>query len=114
GRGGAYQPAAAGDEPCDPRPGLHDRDDRVQDQGSDDARPGCGAGGKAGPAAAVQTINDGAGQTMSVTRKLASKSVLIFGLRIFGAGFVFIVQAAISRVWGAQSLGDFLLVIAAA
>ncbi|WP_332716274.1 lipopolysaccharide biosynthesis protein [Pelagibacterium mangrovi] len=51
---------------------------------------------------------------MSVTRKLASKSVLIFGLRIFGAGFIFIVQAAISRVWGAQSLGDFLLVIAAA
>lgn len=51
---------------------------------------------------------------MSVTRKLASKSVLIFGLRIFGAGFVFIVQAAISRAWGAQSLGDFLLVIAAA
>lgn len=51
---------------------------------------------------------------MSVTRKLASKSVLIFALRIFGAGFVFIVQAAISRIWGAQSLGEFLLVIAAA
>ncbi|SDG46407.1 lipopolysaccharide biosynthesis protein [Pelagibacterium luteolum] len=51
---------------------------------------------------------------MSIAGKLASKSVLIFGLRIFGAGFIFLVQAAISRVWGAESLGDFLLVIAAA
>lgn len=51
---------------------------------------------------------------MSLARKLASKSVMIFALRIFGAGFIFLVQAAISRVWGAGSLGDFLLVIAAA
>ena len=51
---------------------------------------------------------------MSLARKLASRSVLIFALRIFGAGFIFLVQAAISRVWGAGSLGDFLLVIAAA
>lgn len=51
---------------------------------------------------------------MSIAGRLASKSVMIFALRIFGAGFIFLVQAAISRVWGAQSLGDFLLVIAAA
>ncbi|WP_417582541.1 lipopolysaccharide biosynthesis protein [Pelagibacterium sp.] len=51
---------------------------------------------------------------MSIAGRLASKSVMIFGLRIFGAGFIFLVQAAISRVWGAASLGDFLLVIAAA
>ncbi|RDE08453.1 lipopolysaccharide biosynthesis protein [Pelagibacterium lacus] len=50
---------------------------------------------------------------MSLAGKLASKSVAIFGLRIFGAGFIFFVQAAISRVWGAGALGDFLLVIAA-
>ncbi|HWJ88484.1 MAG TPA: lipopolysaccharide biosynthesis protein [Pelagibacterium sp.] len=51
---------------------------------------------------------------MSVATRLASKSMLIFGLRIFGAGFVFVVQAAISRVWGAGALADFLLVTAAA
>lgn len=50
---------------------------------------------------------------MSLARTLASKSVMIFGLRIFGAGFIFVVQAAVSRIWGAGSLGDFLLVIAA-
>ncbi len=38
----------------------------------------------------------------------------MFGLRIAGAGFIFIVQAAIARVWGAEALGDYLLVIAAA
>ena len=51
---------------------------------------------------------------MALPGKLASKSVLIFGLRIFGAGFIFLVQAAIARAWGSESLGDFLLVIAAA
>ncbi|WP_196257705.1 lipopolysaccharide biosynthesis protein [Pelagibacterium limicola] len=51
---------------------------------------------------------------MSIATKLASKSVFMFALRIFGAGFVFVVQAAIARVWGAEALGDYLLVIAAA
>lgn len=51
---------------------------------------------------------------MSLARKLASKSVIIFALRIFGAGFVFLTQAAISRVWGAGALGILLLVIATA
>lgn len=50
---------------------------------------------------------------MSIAAKLASRSVLVFGMRIFGAGFIFLVQAAIARGWGAESLGDFLLVIAA-
>jgi O-antigen/teichoic acid export membrane protein len=51
---------------------------------------------------------------MSIATKLASKSVFMFGLRIAGAGFIFVVQAAIARVWGAEALGDYLLVIAAA
>lgn len=50
---------------------------------------------------------------MSIAARLASKSVFMFGLRIFGAGFIFLVQAAIARAWGAESLGDFLLVVAA-
>lgn len=51
---------------------------------------------------------------MSSANRLAAKSMLIFGLRMFGAGFVIVVQAAISRVWGAGALADFLLVTAAA
>lgn len=51
---------------------------------------------------------------MSLASRLASKSVLMFALRIAGAGFIFVVQAAIARVWGAEALGDYLLVIAAA
>lgn len=51
---------------------------------------------------------------MSIATRLASKSVLMFGLRVFGAGFIFLVQAAIARVWGAEVLGDYMLVIAAA
>ena len=51
---------------------------------------------------------------MSIATRLASKSVLMFALRIFGAGLIFVVQALIARVWGAGSLGEFLLVIAAA
>lgn len=51
---------------------------------------------------------------MSLATRLASKSVFMFALRIAGAGFIFVVQAAIARVWGADALGDYLLVIAAA
>lgn len=51
---------------------------------------------------------------MSLAKRLASKSVFMFALRIAGAGFIFVVQAAIARVWGAEALGDYLLVIAAA
>lgn len=45
--------------------------------------------------------------------KLLSQSNLIFGTRIAGAGVVFLVQAAIARLWGAEALGDFLLIVAA-
>ncbi|WP_404403172.1 lipopolysaccharide biosynthesis protein [Pelagibacterium halotolerans] len=51
---------------------------------------------------------------MSIGKKLASRSVVMFGLRVGGAGFIFLVQAAIAQVWGAEALGDYLLAIAAA
>lgn len=50
---------------------------------------------------------------MSLARRLASQSTIIFGGRLFGAGIVFLVQAFIARVWGAAILGDYLIVIAA-
>ncbi|MCD7060062.1 lipopolysaccharide biosynthesis protein [Pelagibacterium xiamenense] len=51
---------------------------------------------------------------MSIGKRLASRSVIMFGLRVGGAGFIFLVQAAIARAWGAEALGDYLLAIAAA
>lgn len=50
---------------------------------------------------------------MSLARRLASQSTVIFGGRLFGAGLIFLVQAFIARVWGAAILGDYLIVIAA-
>jgi O-antigen/teichoic acid export membrane protein len=52
--------------------------------------------------------------TDSIARRLASRSIVIFGLRILGAGFIFLAQAAIARVWGSEALGDYLLVVATA
>lgn len=49
---------------------------------------------------------------MSLARKLASQSSIIFAARIFGAGFIFVAQALIARLWGADLLGEFLLVVA--
>lgn len=49
---------------------------------------------------------------MSLIRKLASQSSIIFAARIFGAGFIFVAQALIARLWGAELLGEFLLVVA--
>ena len=49
---------------------------------------------------------------MSLARKLASQSSIIFAARIFGAGFIFVAQALIARLWGAELLGEFLLVVA--
>ncbi|HWV21081.1 MAG TPA: lipopolysaccharide biosynthesis protein [Devosia sp.] len=49
---------------------------------------------------------------MSLVRKLASQSSIIFAARIFGAGFIFVAQALIARLWGAGLLGEFLLVVA--
>jgi len=50
---------------------------------------------------------------MSLVRRLASQSSVIFSARLFGAGVIFLAQAAIARFWGAQVLGEYLLIIAA-
>ncbi len=50
---------------------------------------------------------------MSLARRLASQSTIIFGGRLFGAGLIFLVQAFIAQAWGAAILGDYLIVIAA-
>jgi O-antigen/teichoic acid export membrane protein len=49
---------------------------------------------------------------MSLARRLASQSTVVFAARIGGAGLIFIVQALIARLWGAAYLADFLIVIA--
>ncbi len=49
---------------------------------------------------------------MSIVRRLASQSTVIFGARLFGAGIIFVVQALIARMWGAGILGEYLIVIA--
>jgi len=50
---------------------------------------------------------------MSLARRLASQSTMIFGGRLFGAGIIFLVQAFIAQAWGAALLGDYLIIIAA-
>ena len=45
-------------------------------------------------------------------RQLAPQSALIFAARLAGAGLVFVTQALIARIWGAATLGDYLLTIA--
>jgi O-antigen/teichoic acid export membrane protein len=50
---------------------------------------------------------------MSLRRQLLSQSGIIFVARMFGAGLIFLVQAAITRIWGAEALGEYLLLIAA-
>ncbi|UYO00716.1 MAG: polysaccharide biosynthesis C-terminal domain-containing protein [Devosia sp.] len=49
---------------------------------------------------------------MSLARRLASQSSVIFGARLAGAGLIFLVQALIARIWGAEILGEYLLIIA--
>ena len=49
---------------------------------------------------------------MDIRRRLASQSAIIFGARLFGAGLIFLAQAAIARVWGSAILGEYLLIIA--
>lgn len=49
---------------------------------------------------------------MSLRKRLASQTALMFSSRIFGAGIIFLGQALIARIWGAQILGEYLLVIA--
>ena len=49
---------------------------------------------------------------MSLARRLASQSAVIFGARLAGAGLVFLVQALIARMWGPQLLGEYMVIIA--
>ncbi len=49
---------------------------------------------------------------MSLKARLASQSSVIFGARIFGAGIIFILQALMARIWGADILGSYMLIIA--
>ncbi|WEK05506.1 MAG: polysaccharide biosynthesis C-terminal domain-containing protein [Candidatus Devosia phytovorans] len=49
---------------------------------------------------------------MSLHRRLASQSTVIFGARLGGAGLIFLVQALIARLWGPELLGEYLVVIA--
>lgn len=49
---------------------------------------------------------------MSLFKRLASQSTVIFGARLTGAGLIFLVQALIARMWGATILGEYLVIIA--
>jgi len=49
---------------------------------------------------------------MSLQRRLASQSTMIFGARLGGSGLVFLTQALIARFWGPELLGEYLLVTA--
>lgn len=49
---------------------------------------------------------------MDLRRRMLSQSTVIFASRVFGAGLIFLAQAAIARFWGASVLGEYLLVIA--
>lgn len=50
---------------------------------------------------------------MASTSKVLAKSSAIFGLRLAGAGLLFVAQLLISRLWGADTLGQYLLFVAA-
>ncbi len=56
---------------------------------------------------------DGGRAADEPARRLLSQSSVIFAARLFGAGVIFLAQAAIARFWGAEVLGEYLLVIAA-
>lgn len=49
---------------------------------------------------------------MGLRQQLASKSAILFAVRLGGAGTIFLAQAAIARFWGAAVLGDYLISIA--
>jgi len=49
---------------------------------------------------------------MSLQRRLASQSSIIFAARLGGAGLIFVAQALIARIWGAEMLGEYLVVMA--
>ncbi|HUV32514.1 MAG TPA: hypothetical protein VMW31_03000, partial [Devosiaceae bacterium] len=45
--------------------------------------------------------------------KILAKSSVIFASRLAGAGMLFVAQLLISRLWGAETLGQYLLFVAA-
>lgn len=49
---------------------------------------------------------------MGLRQQLASKSAILFAVRIAGAGTIFLSQAGIARMWGAAQLGEYLIAIA--
>lgn len=49
---------------------------------------------------------------MGLRQQLASKSAILFAVRITGAGTIFLAQAAIARLWGSVQLGEYLIAIA--
>lgn len=49
---------------------------------------------------------------MGLRQQLASKSAILFAVRISGAGTIFLAQAAIARLWGTAQLGEYLIAIA--
>ena len=51
---------------------------------------------------------------MDLRRQLLSRSSIIFMARMFGAGLIFLAQAAITRLWGPEFLAEYLMLIAAA
>lgn len=50
---------------------------------------------------------------MAPLARFVSQSAIIFALRLVGAGLIFVVQAAMARSWGADVLGQYLLMVAA-
>ena len=49
---------------------------------------------------------------MTLRQRLLSQSTVIFAMRIFGAGLTFLVQVGIARIFGAATLGSYILVLA--
>ncbi|MCZ4271071.1 lipopolysaccharide biosynthesis protein [Maritalea porphyrae] len=49
---------------------------------------------------------------MKLRQQLASKSAILFAVRIAGAGTIFLAQAGIARLWGSAQLGEYLIAIA--
>ncbi len=50
---------------------------------------------------------------MSAARRLFTTSAVMFAGRLFGAGVMFSVQAAIARIFGAESLGQYAVAVSA-
>jgi len=49
---------------------------------------------------------------MGLRKQLASKSAILFAVRIAGAGTIFLAQAAMARFWAPEQLGEYLIAIA--